>query len=183
MRHLAVNSLLHRQGGLQVAPFAISMHSASRYAAFPSLVALLVCAVTLAVAGCGAKQTKQQALERYSQELRDAVSSKVSDEGRKEQMLLIVDQLQALHRHFSEETADFLESYRKLNADYDATRPMFDRLFADYTAKRITARNAALDLHFKLASLATTDEWDKIGGAEARLYEEVNEARAAAETK
>ena len=60
---------------------------------------------------------------------------------------------------------------------------MFDRLFADYTAKRITARNAALDLHFKLASLATTDEWDKIGRAEARLYEEVNEARAAAETK
>lgn len=159
------------------------MRSASRCAGFAALFALVVCTVALAVAGCGAKQTKQQAIEHYSQELRDAVSSKVSDEGRKEQMLLIVDQLQALHRHFSEQTADFLESYRKLNADYDATRSMFDRLFSDYTAQRITARNAALDLHFKLASLATTDEWDKIGGAEAKLYEEVNEARAAAETK
>src|SRR6516165_2296202 len=159
------------------------MVCANRCNGCPSLFTLCVCVVTLAVSGCAPKQTKHQAIERYGQELRDAVSSKVSDERRKAQMLLIVDQLRALHRRFSEETANFIESYRKLNADYDATRPKFDQLFSDYSAKRIKARNEALDLHFQLASLATADEWGTIGKAETELYEEVNEARPAEQMK
>jgi hypothetical protein len=147
---------------------------------FAALLGLLVCAVTLPVAGCGGKdRTKQQTLERYSEKLREAVSANVAEEGRKTQMLLIVDQVEALHRRFSQETADFIESYRKLNADYEATRPAFDQLFSDYSAKRIRARSEALDLHFQLASLATTDEWHAIGKAEIKLYEEVNAARPA----
>jgi hypothetical protein len=97
-------------------------------------------------------------------------------------MFLIVDQLEALHLRFSQETADFVESYRKLNADYDATRPAFDQLFSDYSAKRIKARNEALDLQFQLASLATAGEWDSIVEAETKLYEEVNAARPAEES-
>lgn len=160
------------------------MHIRAHAIGFASRLMLLVCAVTLTVPGCGGKkQTKEQAAARYSQELREAVSTRVPDKGRKAQMLLIVDQLEALHRRFSQETADFVQSYRKLNADYDATRPAFDQLFSDYSAKRINARKEALDLHFQLASLATADEWDAIGDAETKLYEEVNAARTAEETK
>ena len=159
------------------------MHYASHRNSFLSLFALSICVVTLALPGCGPKQTKDQAIARHGQELHDAVSSKVSDQQRKAQMLSIVDQLGALHRRFSGETADFLESYRKLNADYDATRPQFEQLFSDYSAKRIKARNEALDLHFQLASLATTDEWKTVGEAETELYEGINEARPAEDGK
>lgn len=151
---------------------------------FTTLFALVVCAVVLSVSGCGGKkQTREQAVAQYGQELREAVSTKVPDEGRKARMLLIVDQLEALHRRFNQETADFVESYRKLNADYDAARPAFEQLFSDYSAKRIRARNEALDLHFHLASLATADEWDTIADAETELYEEVSTARPAEEKK
>ena len=144
-----------------------------------ALLGLLVCVVTLPVAGCGGKErSKQQTLERYSEKLREAVSANVADQGRKAQMLLIVDKVEALHRRFSQETTDFIESYRKLNADYEASRPAFDQLFSDYSAKRIEARSEALDLHFQLASLATEDEWHAIGKAEIKLYEEVNAARS-----
>ena len=67
-------------------------------------------------------------------------------------------------------------------ADYDATRSAFEQLFSDYSAKRIKARNEALDLHFRLASLATVVEWNAIGKAELKLYEEVNAARSAEES-
>jgi hypothetical protein len=97
-------------------------------------------------------------------------------------MLLIVDQLEALNLRFSQETADFVASYRRLNADYDSMRPAFEQLFSDYAAKRIAARNEALDLHFQLASLATASEWENIGEAETKLYEEVNATRAAEES-
>ena len=157
------------------------MHNKPRRLGF-ALLALLVCALTITAPGCGrTKPTRGQAVERYSQELREAVSANVPDERRKTQMLLIVDQVEALNARFGHETADFIASYRKLNADYEATRPAFDRLFADYSAKRVQARSEAFDLHFRLASLATADEWDSIGKAEGKLYEEVNVSRPATE--
>ena len=137
----------------------------------------LVCAVTLTVYGCGGtKPSKTETIELHSQELREVVSSNVSNEGRKAQLLRVVDRVEALHLLFSQETVEFVEGYRKLNADYDSTRPAFDQLFADYNAKRIKARNEALDLHFQLASLATVSEWNAIGKAETKLYEEANAA-------
>jgi len=140
-----------------------------------ALLAFLVCAATLAVSGCGGtKPSKAQTIELYSQKLREAVSSNVHEEGRRAQLFLVVDRVEALHLLFSQETVEFVESYRKLNADYDSTRPAFDQLFADYNAKRIKARNEALDLHFQLASLATVSEWNAIGKAETKLYEEAN---------
>jgi hypothetical protein len=117
-------------------------------------------------------------IERYSQKLRAVVSTRVADEGRRAQMFVVVDQMEAVHVRFSQESADFVANYRKLNADYDAARPAFDQLFSEYNASRITARNQDLDLHFKLAALATDNEWDAISKAEVNLYEAANAGRA-----
>jgi hypothetical protein len=156
------------------------MRSAVRRFGFAAFLIPCFCAVTLSVPGCSrTKPTRGEVIERYSQELREAVSASVPEERRKAQMLLLVDRLEALNVRFDQETADFIASYRKLNADYDAVRPAFDQLFADYSAKRVQARGEGLDLHFQLASLATADEWDSIVKAEAKLYEEVNASRFA----
>jgi hypothetical protein len=145
-----------------------------------AFVTVMVWAITLTAPGCGGEQpTRRQTIQSYSQKLREAVSTNVADEGRKTQMLLVVDQIEALQTRFSKETADFVESYPKLNADYSATRPTFDQLFSDYNGQRTKARDQALDFHFQLASLATATEWDTIGKAEGKLYEEINAARPA----
>jgi hypothetical protein len=159
------------------------MHATARSIGFAALLTLLVWAPALTISGCGRTQpTMEQVSERYGQNLREAVSANVPEEQRKSQMLLIVDQLEAVHLRFSQDTADFIGSYRKLNANYDSPRPAFDQLFSDYNAKRIKARSEALDLHFQLAALATADEWHRIGKAEAKLYEEANAARPAQES-
>jgi hypothetical protein len=140
---------------------------------------VIICALTLAAPGCGGEQpTREQTIQSSSQQLRQAVSTNVADEGRKTQMLLVLDQIEAVQTSLSKETADFVESYRKLNADYHATRPAFDQLFSDYNGQRIEARNQTLDLHFQLASLATASELDSIGKAEVKMYREVSEAYA-----
>ena len=152
------------------------MGSRARNFGFAALSALLVCA--LVVPGCGGtKPTTAQAIERYSHKLRSSVSNNVSDEARRSQMLLVVDRLEALNVRFGQETADFVESYRKLNGDYDVARSALEQLFSNYSAKRVQARDEALNLHFQLASLATADEWEAIGKAEIELYEEVVVAR------
>jgi hypothetical protein len=156
------------------------MRNRARGAGFAALFALLVCTAALSFYGCGGtKPTTAEAIERYSQKLRNTVLNTVSEEGRRSQMLLIVDRLEALNVRFGQETADFIESYRALNSDYEATRDAFEHLFSGYSAKRVKARDEALNLHFQLASLATADEWDAIGKAEIELYEEVHDARPA----
>ena len=144
---------------------------------FAAVVALLVCAVALTGPGCSStKPTSGQTINVYAEKLREAVFANVPEHGPRAQMLSIVDQVESVHLRFSRETANFIESYRTLNADYDSTRPAFDQLFSDYNAKRIKARSEALDLHFQLASLATAGEWEAIGRAEKKLYEEAGAA-------
>lgn len=156
------------------------MHRTARRVGPGAVATLGVCIMVLVTPGCGGtKPTTAQKIERFSQKLRDVVTSRVTDEGRKAQMLVVVDRMEALHVRFSQETADFVDTYRKLNADYNATRPAFDQLFSEYNASRITARNQDLDLHFQLTALATASEWDAISKAEANLYEAANPARAA----
>lgn len=131
---------------------------------------LAICALLLAVGGCGRDATRTETIGRYGQELREAVTTRVDDADRRARLLQTVDQLEALHLRYSEETEAFVRSYRQLNADYGATRAAFDELFSDYNARRIKAREEALALHFRLASLATAEEWAAIGKAEMKLY-------------
>jgi hypothetical protein len=190
---LDVGHILHRRAvpvrlaELALASALVSMTQPSSVTAVRSRACRLLtatasmvvtCAVMLCTAGCGAGPTKSQAVERYGQELRDTVSTAVTDEQRRAQLLRIVDQMQAVQLRFSHETTEFIDSYRKLNADYQSTRPMFDQLFSDYSGKRVKARDEALDLHFQLAALATPAEWDGIGKAEAKLYKKVTAAQA-----
>jgi hypothetical protein len=152
------------------------MHARTIDILFSTLAATLACCSLAVLSGCGgAEPTRDQAIRQYSQELREAVATRVPDEQRKARLLQVVDHVEALQLRFTHETTHFIDGYRKLNADYDAARPAFEHLFSDYSARRITARNEALDLHFQLAALTTAAEWEAIGKAEANLYEEIND--------
>ena len=95
-------------------------------------------------------------------------------------MLALVDQIEATQRSFSTQAAEFATQYSKMNADYDAPRARFEQLFAAFNGQRIQSRDRIIDLHFRLAALATEQEWKRIGKAEAKMYGEVAEARAEA---
>jgi len=143
-----------------------------------ALASILLCYAALVVAGCGGTDpTRGQLIERSSDELREAVSTKVADAGRRAQMLRTVDRIEAVNVRFSQETAQFIAAFRRLNADYVAPRPVFDQLFADYARQRMEARGEALSLHYELVSQATEVEWPTIGKAESRLYERSVTAR------
>ncbi len=155
------------------------MSPAAHRPALRTLSALLLCVAALIAPGCGSSPpTAEQSIERYSQKLRETVSSRVQDQGRRDQMLSVVEQMETLQLRFNKETSDFVAAYRKLNADYQAPRPLFDQLFSEYNAERISARRQDLDLHFQLSSLAAADEWDAIAKAEGKLYVAANEARS-----
>jgi hypothetical protein len=144
-----------------------------------SAAALVVCIVAIATPGCkSAKPTVDQTVERSTQKLSEAVSHDVADAARRDQMLKLVDQLEAVQKSFSKDSSDFVVKYRTLNADYDSPRTAYEQLFSEFNVQRVQARDRALDLHFQLASLATEKEWDHIGKVEVMTYEAEGKALA-----
>jgi hypothetical protein len=144
-----------------------------------SAATLMVCIVALATSGCkSAKPTVDQTVEGSTQKLREAVSHDVADADRRDQMLKLVDQLEAVQKSFSKESSEFVAKYRTLNADYDSPRTAYEQLFSEFNVQRVQARDKALDLHFQLASLATEREWDHLGKVEAMTYETEGKALA-----
>ncbi len=146
------------------------------------LACLVVGLASAASPGCkSTTPSPEQTTERTTQKLRQVISGEIADAGRREQMLKLVDQIEAVQTRFNEDASAFVAKYQSVNGDYDAPRAAFDQLFSDFDADRIRARNQILDLHFQLASLATDSEWGPIGKAEVKMYEGVGEARTAQE--
>lgn len=143
----------------------------------PAAVALGVTA--LGFAGCaGNRPSPEESLQEASQELRQAVTANIEDPRRRDEMLGLVGQIESVQRDFSAQAADFAARFEALNVDYDASRAQFEKLFADFNSERARSRDQLLDMHFQLTALATEGEWKRIGKAEARLYGEVEAARA-----
>jgi hypothetical protein len=144
-----------------------------------AVAAILLGAMALAVGGCaGAKLTPDETLQVASHELRQSVTSNVGDPSRRDQMLGLVDQIEATQRSFSAQAAEFAAKFSRMNTDYNAPRARFEELFTDFNTRRVQSRDLILDLHFRLAALATAEEWRRIGKVEAKLYEEAGKARA-----
>ena len=153
----------------------------ARMGQFRLRFAVVATVIAVAVSGCaGTTPTPEQAIQDAGRELRQAVSGNVADAGRRDQMLALVDQIEATQRSFSTQAADFASQYSRMNADYDAPRARFEELFSAFNEHRIQSRDRVLELHFRLAALATAEEWKPIGKAEAKLYEDAHLARAEA---
>jgi hypothetical protein len=145
----------------------------------PGVVAVVLGTLAMALGGCaGNKLTPEETLQGASQELRQTVSKNVGDPGRRDRMLGLVDQIEGTQRSFSAQAAEFAAHYSKMNADYGTPRARFEELFSEFNTRRIQSRDQILELHFQLATMATAEEWKRIGKAEAKLYEETGKARA-----
>ena len=133
----------------------------------------------LALPGCKSPpETAEASAQKFTRQLRDAVSGNVADSGRKDQMLALVDQMETTQQTYNQDVAAFVASFRQLNTSYDTPRATFDELFKAFDAQRVAARDRFLDVHFQLTTLATAGEWKKIGKAEKKLYEDLLKPRA-----
>jgi hypothetical protein len=151
----------------------------ARMGQFGLRFAVVAGVIAMMVIGCaGTTPTPEAAIQDASKELRQAVTGNVEDAGRREQMLALVDQIEATQRSFSAQAADFAAQYTRMNADYDAPRARFEQLFSAFNGQRMQSRDRVLELHFRLSALATEKEWKSIGKAEAKLYEDAQLARA-----
>jgi hypothetical protein len=140
--------------------------------------AVMICAVGLVVSGCrGTKPSPEVKSQEYLHKMREAVFRNVAEKDRRDRMLALVDQMEALERGVNDNAAVFVKKYRELNGNYDAPRAAYDSLFGEFDADVKQARDRFFDLHFRLSALSTAQEWNRIVKYEEEAYEEITKPR------
>jgi len=140
--------------------------------------AVTICVVGLVVSGCrGAKPSPEAKTQEYVHKMREAVSLNVKEKDRRDRMLALLGQMEAVERNFNNDIAGFVETYRGMNGDYEAPRAAFDDLFGEFDTRIQKARDRFFDLHFQLTALSTEEEWDRIVKYEVEAYEEITKPR------
>lgn len=135
---------------------------------------LLAALLVLALPGCKNNEAMSDSGgQTHLRQLREAVSGAVNEQDRRDRMLRIVGSMETVASTFDRDVSAFVESFRRLNTNYDTPRADFDALFMGYDAQRMRARDSFLDLHFQLTALATADEWKRIGKVEKKMYDEL----------
>jgi hypothetical protein len=142
----------------------------NRYVTFG--LALFV--VASAVSGCIRKSKSSVDSFEYTSELRKGIVTEVHDEGRAEQMLLVVNEIEKNIFRLDAQTRDVGKEYARLNGDYNASREDFDALFARYQEDLEKLTNALWEARGRLKELATKEEWVNIADKEMSIFESWN---------
>lgn len=137
---------------------------------------LTLTTVSFLVACGGTEPAREDQQTTAFADLRLAVSETVSDDGRRIDVLAIVDSLEKevdeLRTHLIRRRGQL----RELNANYDTTREEMI-LFSSQMETRIQrGRRQALEQHQQLVAALTAGEWESLAKAETRAMKAIAES-------
>ena len=126
---------------------------------------LLVAVVILPSMGCKSKQTPAEERDQAFADLRADVTSVITDPGRRQEVLKIVDELHGAFNQVRKGRMDRAKEFRALNADYDTPRSAFTA-HQDRVNRQLDAnRNKIAEVHRRLIKATTPDEWKDLAGS------------------
>ena len=103
--------------------------------------------------------------------LRSAITNEVADAGRADDMLAVVDQMEAAMVDLGKTVDRHQVTIAELYRDYDATRSEVWEALESYQNERREVVDRLVEIHYELKDLARDDEWPKLAKAERRAVE------------
>jgi hypothetical protein len=131
-----------------------------------------------ALNGCAKnKATPSEDISKYTTDMREAVSVKINDTDRREELLQLIMEMEAVMQDFNKDIHAFVDQYRVLDKDYNTPRQSFENLIVEFSSQRKQAQAEIFDLHFKAVALMTKEEWDQVVKYEKKAIGAMIEAR------
>jgi len=138
-------------------------------ASFMIVVALAAASIT----GCSHRQlTVADKQQQAFNTLRETTLKTVTDPKRAERAAELNEKLLQNLIQLDQDTKDYLEKFKVLNADYDTTDRAFQEFFARQDARISAAQNDALDIHQQMMQLFTPEEWKKLSKVRDKSVED-----------
>lgn len=125
----------------------------------------LVLMLVLGVSACAGKDKKDETPDQMTEQFREEILSTVTDTKRAEKAAKLADQLRALFVDAEKQSKKDFETFRSLNANYDAKETAFQGFFMNMNNQARARQKRVLEIHAKMQKLLTADEWKKLDHA------------------
>ena len=145
----------------------------SKAISYSTYFLLLTTVILLSACGNSEPVSREDQQAAAFADLRLAISETVTDDGRRADVLAVIDSLEKDVDELRNLLVRRRTELRKLNANYDATREDFLE-FAQQMETRIqNGRRQALEKHLRLAASMTPEEWASIEKAQTRAMRSI----------
>ena len=110
--------------------------------------------------GCGDEQAYEEAIQEASDDFVSMVRKTVAEPDRAEQVIELFNENHDSYRELYVISQEYRATFRRLNAEYDATPEQFKELSAEYSKAWRVTRNRLVANLFEMKDYTTEDEWN-----------------------
>jgi len=131
-------------------------------AAIRYLLSVLVMALILGLSACTGKDTKEDTPDQMTEQFRQEILNTVKDSDRAEKASRLADQLRQLFADAEQQYIKDYETFRSLNANYDARETAFQGFFMNMNNQARARQKRVLEIHAKMRKVLTAGEWQAL---------------------
>ena len=125
----------------------------------------LVLLLALGLTACAGKDKKEETPDQMTEQFRQEILNTVSDPERAEKAAKLADQLRELFVDAEKQNTKDFDTFRSLNANYDARETAFQGFFMNMNNQARARQKRVLEIHAKMQKLLTADEWKQLEDA------------------
>ena len=118
--------------------------------------------LALGLSACVGKDKPDQSPDQMTEQYRQEILNTVADPERAEKALKLAGQLRDLYAEAEQQYKKDFETFRSLNANYDARKSAFQGFFMNMNNQARARQKHVLKLHAKLQELLTAEEWEAL---------------------
>lgn len=135
-------------------------------------------AALLSVIGCSSKPepSPRDTARTAFEELRTQLRTEIADPAKRDTLLARTDEMETLVTQTAADQRQTADRIAALNRNYDATEQEFLTAFGDLNEKRATRHRRLVEIHAAVRTLATDEEWRRVGKFKKLALEAVYEA-------
>ncbi len=123
-----------------------------------SLLLMLV----LGLSACAGKDRKEDTADPMTEQFRQEILNTVTDPARAKKAAKLADQLRRLFVDAEKQASKDFETFRSLNANYDAKETAFQGFFMNMNNQARARQKRALEIHAKMQKVLTAEEWEQL---------------------
>lgn len=119
----------------------------------------------LGLSACAGKDKKEDTPDQMTEQFRQEILSTVADPERADKAAKLADKLRELFVDAEQQYKKDFETFRSLNANYDAKETAFQGFFMNMNNQARARQKRVLEVHVKMQKLLTAEEWEKLEDA------------------
>ena len=126
---------------------------------------ILVLMLILGLSACAGKDKKEDTPDQMTEQFRQEILSTVADPERANKTAKLADKLRELFVDAEQQYKKDFDTFRSLNANYDARETAFQGFFMNMNNQARARQKRVLEVHAKMQKLLTAEEWGKLEDA------------------